>query len=135
VNWTTNLDGSIVTTNLAAYIGYTNSPNVNDQLSYSISDGQGGTNIGYVNIVIVNSVTGTNSIIGITAGGTNVVSAYGVPGYNYTLERTTNLAPAVWVDVSTNTAATNGVINAADTFWDLGGTPPGSAYYRLMWQP
>jgi hypothetical protein len=135
LNWTTNVDGSIVTTNPVAYIGYPNSANVADQLSYGISDGQGGTNIGYINIVINGSVTGTNSITAITTGSTNVVNAFGVPGYNYILERTVSLAPEVWVDVSTNAAATNGVINAADTFWDLGGTPPGSAYYRLKWQP
>jgi len=135
LNWTTNLDGSISTTNGGAYIGYPNSPNVADQISYAIGDGQGGTNIGYINIVINSSVTATNSITGISTGGTNLVNAYGIPGYNYILERTTNLAPAIWIDVSTNTAATNGVINAADAFSDLGGTPPASAYYRLKWQP
>ena len=129
------MDGSIATTNPATFIGYTNSPNVNDQISYAIADGQGGTNIGYINIVIQSSVTGTNSITGITTGSTNMVNAYGLPGYNYILERSTNLAPAVWIDVSTNTAATNGVINAADTFWDLGGVPPSSAFYQLKWQP
>ena len=56
LDWSTNLDGSIVTTNAYAYIGYTNSPNVADQISYSISDGYGGTNIGYVDIVIQISV-------------------------------------------------------------------------------
>jgi hypothetical protein len=101
---------------------------VNNLISYSISDGQGGTNTGYINIVINSSVTGTNSIVGITTGSTNVVTAYGILGYNYSLERATNLAPAVWIDVSTNTAATNEVINANDSFDDLGGTPPASAY-------
>ena len=135
VNWTTNLDGSIGTTNAGACIGYTNSPNVNDQISYGISDGWGGTNIGYINIVLQSSVAGTNSITGITLGGTNVVSAFGIPGYDYILERATNLAAAVWIDISTNPAATNGVINAADTFWDLGGVAPSSAFYQLKWQP
>jgi hypothetical protein len=65
----------------------------------------------------------------------NTVTAYGIPGYNYILERATNLAPAVWISVSTNTAATNGVISAEDAFSDLGGTAPASAYYRLKWQP
>ena len=119
----------------SSWILYTNSPNVNDQISYAITDGFGGTNIGYINIVINSSVTGTNSIVSITTGSTNVVKAYGIPGYNYILERATNLAPAVWIDVSTNAAATNGVINAMDVFNDLGNTPPASAYYRLKWQP
>ncbi len=135
MNWTTNTDGSIATTNPAAYLGYTNSPNVNDQISYGISDGQGGTNIGYINLVIQSSATGTNSITGITTGAANLVSAYGIPGYNYILERSTSLAPAVWIDIATNTAATNGVINAEDTFWDLRGVPPPSAFYQLKWHP
>ena len=119
----------------SAWILYTNSPNVNDQISYAMADGQGGTNIGYVNIVIQSSVAGTNSITSITLGATNVVNAFGIPGYSYILERATNLVPAVWIDVSTNAAATNGAINAADTFWDLGGVAPASAFYQLKWEP
>ena len=132
---------NLVTTNSvnlatnSSWILYTNSPNVSDRISYSISDGFGGTNIGYINIVINSSVTGTNSIVGLTTGSTNVVKAYGIPGYPYILERATNLALAVWVSVSTNAAGTNGAISAADVFGDLGGTPPPSAYYRLKWQP
>ena len=138
LNWTTNLDDSIVTTNAYAFIGYTNSPNVADQISYSISDGQGGTKIGFVNIVIQSSVTGTNSITGhdFTSPYSNTVTAYGIPYFYYILERSTNLTSPVWVDVSTNQAATNGVINAVDTFWDLGGVKPSpSAFYQLKWQP
>ncbi len=133
INLTTNLDGSYVITN-TAFLGYNNSNNVNDQFSYSISDGFGGTNIGYVNLVVVLSVTGTNSIVGIGTGNPTTLTAYGIPGYTYITERATNLAPAVWVDIATNTAATNGVINATDTFWDLGGHPPGSAFYQLKWR-
>ncbi len=137
LNWTTNLDGSIATTNPVAYIGYTNSPNVKDQISYSISDGQGGTNIGYVNIVIQSSVAGTNSITtyNFTNPHSNTIAAYGIPGYFYILERATNLSSPVWVDLQTNQAATNGIINAADTFWDLVGSKPSPAFYQLKWQP
>jgi hypothetical protein len=138
LNWSTNLDGSIVTTNGYAYIGYTNSPNVADQISYNISDGQGGTNLGYISIVIQGSVTGTNSITGhdFSSPYSNTVTAYGIPYFYYTLERSTNLTSPVWVDVSTNQAAANGVINAVDTFWDLGGVKPSpSAFYQLKWQP
>lgn len=139
LNWITNLDGTIVTTNNYAFIGYTNSPNVNDQISYSISDGFGGTNTGYVNIVIQSSVTGTNSITGHDFSNpySNTVTAYGIPYFFYVLERATNLTSPVWVDVQTNQAnPTNGIIKAADTFWDLGGVKPNpSAFYQLKWQP
>ncbi len=128
-------NGMNVLTN-SSQILYTNNANVADQLSYTISDGYGGTNTGYINIVIAGSVTGTNSIANINIGGsTNAVIAYGIPGYSYILERATNLVPAIWVGVSTNAAATNGVINATDSFNDLGNVAPGSAYYRLKWQP
>ena len=133
INLTTTNGVNLMTN--SSWILYTNSPNVNDQISYGISDGFGGTNIGYINIVINSSVIGTNSIVSITTGSTNVVKAYAIPGYDYILERATNLAPAVWIDVSTNAAATNGVINAVDLFNDLGNIPPASAYYRLKWQP
>ena len=128
----TNLDGSLVITNLS-YLGYTNPSNVADQISYSIGDGFGGTNVGYINIVIQSSVTGTNSITGITGGNPNGLTAYGVPGFSYVTERSTNLTD--WVEISTNTAATNGVISVTDPFSDLGGNAPPAAYYRLLWHP
>jgi len=132
LSWTTNLNGTIATTN-NAYLGYTNSPNVADQISYGISDGQGGTNIGYVNIIIRSSVTGTNLIASLVSGNPTLLTAYGIPYFSYITERSTNLSS--WVDISTNAAATNGVINITDSFSDLGGIPPVSAYYRLKWQP
>jgi len=137
LNWSTNLDGSIVTANAYAYIGYTNSPNVNDQINYGISDGQGGTNIGYLNIVIQGSVTGTNSITtyNFTNPTSNTVTAYGIPYFYYILERSTNLSSPVWVDVQTNQAAPNGLINMTDQFIDLGGVKPSPAFYQLKWQP
>jgi hypothetical protein len=134
VNLTSTNGVSLQATN--GQIFYPISPDVNDQISYTVTDGyNGGTSTGYINVVINSSVTGTNSITGITPGASNTVTAYGIPGFDYVLERATNLTPSVWIDVGTNAAATNGVINAIDTFWDLGGVPPGAAYYRLKWQP
>jgi autotransporter-associated beta strand protein len=137
LNLSTNLDGSIATTNAYAFIGYTNSPNVNDQISYGISDGQGGTNVGYVNIAIQGSVTGTNSITAynFTSPSSNTVTAYGIPYFYYILERSTNLSSPVWVEVQTNQAAPNGVINMVDLFLDFGGIKPSPAFYQLKWQP
>ena len=115
-------------------ITYPNSANVNDQFSYTISDGQGGTGAGLVNIVIDNSIIATNSISSLTFGTTNLLTATGLPGYTYVLERATNLAPAIWLNIATNVAAPNGIINATDDFSDVGGLPPGSAFYRFQWQ-
>ena len=91
---------------------------------------------GWINVVVDLSVTGTNSISQcVFDNGVNTLNAYGIPGYRYITERTTSLAPALWVAISTNTAADNGVLSVPDPFTDLGGIPPRSAFYRLKWQP
>jgi len=133
LNVSTNSGGFYVITN-TAYLGYMNSRNANDQFGYTIADSFGGTNTGLVNIIVVGNAGFTNSITGYAFGSaSNVVTAYGIPGYSYVLERSTNLTE--WVNVSTNTAATNGVISAPDYFTDLGGVAPSPGFYRLAWQP
>ena len=117
----------------ANYLGYTNTNAVSDQFSYTVTDGYGGTNTGYVSILFTNSVTG--QITGeFTSFSNNVANLtfHGIANYSYITERSTNLND--WVDILTNTAATNGVINVNDAFSDLGGTPPSSAYYRLKYR-
>ncbi len=129
----TSINGVTLTTN-SDYILYpASAANVNDQLSYVITDAWGTTATGYINLVVAGNVTGTNSIASYTFGATNSVKAYGMPGKAYVLERSTNLVD--WVGVQTNAAAGNGEINALDDFSDLGGTPPDEAFYRLKWQP
>ena len=101
--------------------------------SYTVTDGNGGTNSGLVSILVSNAVTGqiTGAITSFTGGVANL-EFHGIPDYSYVTERSTNLTD--WVDVSTNTASTNGVISVSDSFSDLFGVPS-SAYYRLKWQP
>jgi hypothetical protein len=88
-----------------------------------------------VNIVVNPFVSGAQLSVPTITNGTANLTYYGIPSYSYTTQRATNLAPAVWVNISTNTAATNGVFNVTDSFNDLGGIPPSSAYYRLSWSP
>jgi len=133
LNVTTNSGAFVIIS--TSFVGYTNGPNVADQFNYSIVDNKGGTNIGYVNIVVVGNVSGTNSITMITSGNPTALTAYGVPGYTYVTERATNLAyPVSWVPVSTNTAATNGVISVSDYFSDLNSNQPPQAFYQITWQ-
>lgn len=115
-------------------VQYYNTNGVSDQFSYTVTDGFGGTNTAYVSIVVSNAIVGqvTGAFTSFTGGVANL-TFLGIPNLNYVAERSTNLAD--WVDVVTNTAATNGVINISDYFYDLSGTPPASAYYRLKWQP
>lgn len=127
--------------NNGAYILYTNgvTPNVNDSFLYTVSDGQGGTNVGTVSIVINNNLIGqTNPKLATTT--TNITATFfGVPGFRYTMDRSTNLTVGEgWMPISTNVAPADGVIQVLDNFQDLG-IPipplPGSAFYRLQYNP
>jgi hypothetical protein len=130
INLTSTSGVNLLTT--SDLILYTNSRNVNDQVSYSISDGYGGTNIGYINIVVsTNQVFGQSSPSIVSANGGIQITFYGVPGYTYIVQR--NLVDvgneSAWLNFSTNTAAANNpVILVTDT-----NNP--QAFYRLKWQP
>jgi len=137
-NFIYQTNGTLVTivTNSWSYIFYPGSSLTNvDQISYSITDGQGGTNIGYINLVLAtNAVVGTNSIASydFTNGVPFTLTAYGVIGQTYITQRSTNLTD--WANIATNVVDTNGVINVSDSFLDFGGVPPSPLFYRLMWQ-
>jgi hypothetical protein len=136
----TTTNGTTLATN-STFILYTNSvtPKVNDSFEYTVGDSQGNKAIGTVYIFLNNNVVGqtsTNLIItstGITA------NFFGVPGLQYTVERSTNLIQGLgWVSISTNTAPVNGLMQVIDSFKDLGiPVPPGpsAAYYRLRYNP
>jgi hypothetical protein len=127
-------NGIVVTTSGTNYLDYYNTNNVDDQFSYTVTDGNGGTNSGLVSIVVSNAVTGqlTGQFTAFTNNAASL-TFYGIPNYSYVTERSTNLTD--WVDIATNLAATNGVINVTDYFSDLGSNAPSSAYYRLKYQP
>ncbi|MGA2281222.1 MAG: leucine-rich repeat domain-containing protein [Verrucomicrobiota bacterium] len=136
-------NGTTLFTN-STFILYTNSvtPNVNDSFNYIVSDALGQKSIGTVVLIMSNMTT---NIVGQTSPNlvitsTNVTATFfGVPGYQYTVERSTNLVQGLgWVPVSTNTAPANGVFQVIDNFQDLGipiPPVPSSAYYRLLYNP
>jgi lysophospholipase L1-like esterase len=68
------------------------------------------------------NVTKTNSSFGFT----------GVSGFQYIVQRTTNLFNGDWVSICTNTMPTNGLAQITDSFPDLGGIPPANALYRTQ---
>jgi hypothetical protein len=136
LNVVTNGDGSFVT-NGFGFIGYTNTLNTGtDTIYYTITDNQGGTATGSINVVVSAApVFGVNTVT-VTPGGSSVtVNFAGIPGDTYEVERATTLSPANWYNLGNVTAALNGLFNYTDNFTDLGGTPPSSAYYRLVWNP
>ena len=113
------------------------SQNVNDQITYTIRDGQGGTSTGIINVVVNPFVTGQQTPTAFSISN-NVITAifYGMPDYVYQVQRSTNLnIGSGWVDIATNTVGTNGLIQVTDPFPDLDGQLPASAYYRLKWHP
>ena len=119
-----------LTTN-ATYIFYTNSPNVNDQITYTIRDAQGESAAGTISVIVITTVTGQSRGIVISGGGTATAQFAGIPSYTYSVQRSTNLVN--WVTVLATNAPANGLFNFTDHFSDLGGIAPSSAYYRLSW--
>ncbi len=126
-----------LTTN-ATYIFYTNSPNVNDQIAYTIRDAQGEGAAGVISVIVITAVTGQPqglTVQGLTASEHRTATARfaGIPGYTYSVQRSTNLLN--WVTVLATNAPPSGLFQFTDNFGDLGGIAPASAYYRLSWSP
>jgi hypothetical protein len=130
INLTTT-NGVTLTTNSATVL-YSNHQTVNDQFSYTITDGQGGTVTGLVNIVNIGSIPAAQFSRAPSPNGTSVLLHFeATPGWTYYLERSTNLSD--WKPIWTNVAAPS-VFDYTDGFQDLNG-PPATAFYRLSWSP
>jgi sugar lactone lactonase YvrE len=121
----------------SAQILYTNNLNVNDQISYTITDGQGATNTGLINVVVNPFVISRQAPANLYYGVNAITATFnGIPGFSYEVQRSTNLVIGRgWVNIATNSLGANGLINVNDTFMDQGGVVPAAAYYRLEWQP
>jgi autotransporter-associated beta strand protein len=111
-------------------ITYSNYVSVADQLTYTLSDGQGGSATGTVQIVA--SQMGRFTVAPGNNGTAMRFDFVGSPGWTYFLERSTNL-PA-WVTIWTNVAPASGLFDYTDNFQDLP-APPARAFYRLRWSP
>ena len=112
----------------ASYIYYSNPNGVSDQINYTIGDGQGGTAAGLITITVsTNPVAGTPQSITVS-GGSATVNFAGIPAYQYEIQRSTNFVD--WVTVLTTNAPASGLFMFTDSFADLGGTSPATAFYR-----
>jgi len=130
LNWITNQDGVSITNFANAYIGYTNAVGTNDQLSYTISDGYGGSTTGFINVnVDLQTLIGQQSGLNVGTNGNPKVTFYGVPGYTYVVQRSFDLSG--WLDLLTN-AIPFGTNNPVFKISDTNNT---HAYYRLKWLP
>jgi hypothetical protein len=66
--------------------------------------------------------------------GKATVGFIGIPGYTYSIQRSTNLS--TWHTIHSQAAPANGRFSFTDDFTVHGnGTPPPTAYYRLSWTP
>ena len=128
------LTGGISSTNGAtvsydsSYVYYSNPNNVSDKINYTVSDGHGGTTPGVINIIVNTGSTAGNPQTIVVTGSSATVNFAGIPGYQYLIQRSTNMT--VWVTLFTTNAPGNGVFKFTDNFDDLGGVAPPSAFYR-----
>jgi len=141
-NSVTNLvstNGVVLTNNGTLLLYPATAANVNDRFSYTINDLYGGTNTGYVDVIVDPfvgaAVTGQQTTNSIGGGPTFTVTYYGIPTYTYNLQRSTNLFDGLlWVNIATNTIGGGGKTNVVDDFGDLG-VIPSEAFYRVLWKP
>lgn len=97
---------------------------VNDQFTYTLSDGQGETAIGIVSVNI-QAVTQSRQLSSVAAGSG---SFYGVLNTGYTVQYVDDLGSTNWLTLTNLTTSTNGL----GQFTDPGPLPP-QRYYRIVY--
>jgi hypothetical protein len=110
---------------------YNNPNGVNDQFTYIVSDGTGGSATGMVSVVYFPFAAGQQGTVMPVAGKAHL-HYQAIPNYHYSIQRSTNMVS--WTGIVTTNAAVNGAISFDDDFSDLG-LVPSSAFYRLVWTP
>ena len=107
------------------FVFYANTNLVDDQFTYTVTDGQGGTNTA---VLTLSAGSGVAALISnLTVGGGNVtLNVAGIPGYLYNVQVSANLVS--WSTIWTTNAPGNGQFQFVDS-----NPPQPSAYYRLMW--
>ena len=119
--------GAVIITN-ATHILYTPSSgvasNANDSFSYTVNDGRGGVRQASININVVNAT----SLLSISNsfGAGLAVNFNGIFGYDYVLQRSSNLVQ--WSNVMTNTLPWSG--NTTGLLWFTDSPPHNPAFYR-----
>ena len=126
VSTTTNAATLVVA---GGYVMYFNTNAVNDEFTYTVSDGYGGTNSATVTITVDSTPVFGQSTLASTTGGTATLNFAGIPNYSYTVLRSTNLTSS-WTEIWTTNAPSSGVFQYIDL-----AAPQSSAYYRLQYNP
>ncbi|HOX63891.1 MAG TPA: immunoglobulin domain-containing protein [Verrucomicrobiota bacterium] len=103
---TPGLQGAGISNNATTLFYYPANHN-NDSLEYTVSDGRGGVRKREIKIYVTNYV----QALAITEqNGSNYLSFYGIPGYEYVIQRSPDLTnPNSWSDIATQACSTNGL--------------------------
>ena len=114
--------------NNGTFIMFSSTNDLPESISYTVRDlraaYRAGDTVRTATALLEVGVSNSIGVVNITnnGGGSMTVSFHGIPGYEYTIQRSSNLVD--WVDVVTNTAPINGQV-------DLTETPPHNpAFYR-----
>jgi hypothetical protein len=113
-------------------INYTNaSAGASDSISYTVSDGFGGTDTRTITVHIT-SATGAN-LVSATAGDGNAYLSYaGIPTFNYALDKANSITPPItWVPQLTNAADSFGRLN----YTNLLSAWPTNDFFRTRYVP
>jgi len=110
----------------SGYVQYYNPSLVNDEFSYTVTDGFGGTNSGTISITVSVGDEGGKVAGFLLNGGSATMTFAGIPNYRYHVQVSTNLS--TWNTIWTTNVPAGGVFQFTD-----GSAPLPNAYYRLMW--
>jgi len=119
-------DQGAAITQTATHLLYTPANENNDGFTYTVSDGQGGSASNTITIQ-VSPQAGLTTGAALVPGGGMIAKFAGIPGFSYTIERSTDLT--TWTPLQTVAAPENGLFS----FTDNDGLP--SAFYRLRYNP
>jgi fibronectin-binding autotransporter adhesin len=120
-------NGAFVT-NTGSYIMIAPTNDLPETISYTVRDlraaYRAGDTVRTATALIDLSVSNAIGVVNITntGGGSMTVSFYGIPGYDYVIQRSSNLVD--WVDVATNTTPAGGLVQLTET------PPHNPAFYR-----
>ena len=109
------------------YIFYLPANNNNDSFTYTVSNGSGSaTGTITVNVAPSGGIANTVTV----SGGTATIKFFGIPGYQYDVQRTISLTePVTWTTLTATPLApgTDGSFTYTDS-----SAPNGTAYYRSL---
>ena len=112
------------------YVFYYNTNAVADQFTYTVGDGFGGTNSATVSINTDPTPLFGQSQLASVSGGTATLNFAGIPGYSYSVIRSTNVTFVPLDIIWTTNAPVGGLFDYTDT-----SAPTPSAFYRLQYNP